>query len=118
MRIGTVVILGGAVFGLVIGTASVINPPVPDPTPNAPPAATPAAAPNQADSDPSAGFRQWDSYLDGNKILCYESKSSHWFMVIPTPQQHADGEVMRVNENPSDAAWQMSCSKQPVVGQW
>jgi len=94
----------------------------PTPTVSAPrlrtaavPAATQAA---HNDDNPLAGVRQWDSYLDGNKIACYESNIQRWYIVIPTPEQKEDGEVMVVNKNPSDDAWNSACSKQPVMGHW
>ena len=74
----------------------------------------------QPDDDPLAGVHQWYAYLDGNKIACYVDQAGQhrWFIVLPTPAQRAVGEVMVTNDNPSDDAWNMSCSKQPVIGHW
>ncbi|MGH6888452.1 MAG: hypothetical protein ACREHF_04540 [Rhizomicrobium sp.] len=84
--------------------------------------ATPKSGQTQvaANDNPLAGVRQWDAYLDGNKIACYEDPHSghRWYIVVPTPEQRADGETMVVNNDPSDAAWSESCTKQAVMAHW
>jgi hypothetical protein len=77
-------------------------------------------AQTKADDNPLAGVRQWYAYLDGNKIACYvDQHGNHrWFIVLPTPAQRADGEVMVTNDNPSDDAWNSYCSKEPVTAHW
>jgi len=112
-------VTGGVILGVFGGIASLMNPSSPSaPSIHKSSQATTAVAQQQADDNPLAGVREWDAYLDGNKIACYASRTARWYIVLPTPEQQADGEVMVVNKSPSDDAWSMNCSKQPAMGQW
>jgi hypothetical protein len=109
-------VTAGVILGVIGGIASLTN--LSSPSIHKDSQAATVIAQQQTDDDPLAGVREWDSYLEGNKIACYASKTARWYIALPTPEQRADGEVMVVNKSPSDDAWSLACSKQPVMGQW